>query len=66
MMTEYYHNVLIYKSSVRIAIDWYKFGWITFAEFKAMDKRLAEKYGIPKKSVFLEHPFIRDELTEEP
>lgn len=45
-MSEYYHNVLIYKSSIRLAVDWYKAGWISFAEFKAMDKVLAEKYGM--------------------
>ena len=61
-MSEYYQNVLIYKSSIRLAIDWYKAGWISFAEFKAMDKALAEKYGIPKKSIFLEYPWIREGL----
>ena len=57
-MDEYIKNILKYRCSIQSAMDWYKSGWITYAEFKKTDKLLADKYGIPGDSIFLEHEWI--------
>lgn len=52
MDEKYRHSILIYTAALDLFIQAYREGIITRKEYIEIEKRIAEKTGIPLKSVY--------------
>ena len=49
---QYRNNLQRYLTALKICKDLFENCWITEEQFKEIEKRLSEKYGISDKSLF--------------
>lgn len=51
-MSNYYEQVLRYKTTIKVAVEMLKRGIISEKEFAEFEQEITEKYGIKRDSLF--------------